>query len=108
MDQEKLHVTFNSENLAYPEIRVETELKHVTFTPRGVCSVQIDFDLDSEKRIHNLSYIRGCNGNLKAIGKLVEGRPAAEVADILRGNDCQNRGTSCADQLAKAIDQALA
>ena len=76
--------------------------------PKGVCSVQIDFDLDSEERIHNLQYIRGCNGNLKAIGRLVEGKPAREIADLLRGNDCQNRGTSCADQLSKAIDQALA
>ena len=108
MDGNKIHVSFNSENLAYPEIKVETEMRHITFTPQVVCSQQIDFDLDSEDRIHNLKYIRGCNGNLKAIGKLVEGKPAAEIADILRGNDCQNRGTSCADQLAKANDRALA
>ena len=82
--------------------------KHITFIPKGVCSVQIDFDLDSESRIHNVQYIRGCNGNLKAIGKLVEGKPAKEIADILRGNECQFRGTSCADQSAQAIDQALA
>ena len=81
------------------------ELKHVRFTPVGVCSVQIDFDLDEEQKIHNLSYVGGCNGNLKAIGRLVEGHPAKEIADILRGNDCKGRGTSCADQFAKAIDQ---
>ena len=80
------------------------ELKHVRFTPVGVCSVQIDFDLDEEQKIHNLSYVGGCNGNLKAIGRLVEGHPAKEIADILRGNDGKGRGTSCADQLAKAID----
>ena len=82
-------------------------MKHITFTPQGVCSRQIDFDLDEEGKLHNVRYIAGCNGNLKAVGRLVEGKDAKEIADILRGNDCQMRGTSCADQLAKAIDQAL-
>jgi uncharacterized protein (TIGR03905 family) len=107
MDEKKLQVTFDSENLAFPEVKVQESVKHVTYFPEGVCSVQIDFDLDSEGKIHNLAYIRGCNGNLKAIGRLVEGKDAAEIADLLRGNECQMRGTSCADQLAKAIDQEL-
>ena len=84
------------------------EMRHVTYSPRGVCSVQLDFDLDSEGKIHNMRSIRGCNGNLKAIGLLIEGRDAAEVAAILKGNDCGGRGTSCADQLSRAIEQALA
>ena len=83
-------------------------MKHVTFSPQGVCSVKIDFDIDDEKKLHGVSFVGGCNGNLKAIGKLVEGKDAAEVADILRGNQCGMRGTSCADQLSKAIDEALA
>lgn len=66
--------------------------------------MQLDFDLD-EGKLHNVSFIGGCNGNLKAIGRLVEGRDAREIADILRGNDCKMRGTSCADQFAKAIDE---
>ena len=82
-------------------------MEHITFSPRGVCSMKIDFDIDDEKKLHNVKYVGGCNGNLKAIGRLVEGKDAAEVADILRGNDCNGRGTSCADQFAKAIDQAL-
>ena len=82
-------------------------MEHVTYTPSGVCSKQIDFDIEDGK-IRNLVYIGGCNGNLKAIGKLVEGKDAAEVADILRGNICGMRGTSCADQLAKAIDKYAA
>ncbi|MBP5452062.1 MAG: TIGR03905 family TSCPD domain-containing protein [Treponema sp.] len=82
-------------------------MEHVTFKPQGVCSIQIDFDLEDGK-LHNLKFINGCNGNLKAIGRLVEGKDAREVADILRGNDCKNRGTSCADQFARAIDQKLA
>ena len=82
-------------------------MKSYTYTPHGVCARQIRFDLDDENRIHNLSFTSGCNGNLKAIGKLVEGKDAKEIADILRGNLCQTRGTSCADQLAKAIDHYM-
>ncbi|MBP5252260.1 MAG: TIGR03905 family TSCPD domain-containing protein [Lachnospiraceae bacterium] len=82
-------------------------MEHVTFTPNGVCSRPIDFDIDDGK-IRNLAFVGGCNGNLKAIGRLVEGKDASEVADILRGNLCQTRGTSCADQLAKAIDSYVA
>ncbi len=78
-------------------------MKHVTFSPRGVCSIQIDFDIEDGK-LHNVQFIGGCNGNLKAIGRLVEGKDAKEVAEILRGNTCGMKGTSCADQLARAID----
>lgn len=83
-------------------------MKEVTYTPHGVCSQQINFELDGEGRIHNLKFTGGCNGNLKAIGRLLEGQDAKNAADILRGNDCKGRGTSCADQLSKAIDEALA
>ena len=82
-------------------------MKEYTYSPTGVCSVKIDFSLDDDKNIHDLRFTGGCNGNLKAIGRLLEGRSAAEAADILRGNDCKGRGTSCADQLSKALDKAL-
>ena len=59
-------------------------MEHKTFAPKGVCSVQIDFDIDENKKLHNVKFVGGCNGNLKAIGKLVEGKDAAEIADILR------------------------
>ena len=81
-------------------------MEHVSFSPRGVCAMKINFDIEDGK-LHNVQFIGGCNGNLKAIGKLVEGKDAKEVAEILRGNDCNMKGTSCADQLAIAIDQAL-
>ena len=81
-------------------------MEHVSFSPRGVCAMKIDFDID-EGKLHNVRFTGGCNGNLKAIGLLVEGKDAGEVADILRGNDCNMKGTSCADQLARAIDQYL-
>ena len=81
-------------------------MEHVSFSPRGVCAMKIDFDID-EGKLHNVRFTGGCNGNLKAIGLLVEGKNAGEVADILRGNDCNMKGTSCADQLARAIDEHI-
>ena len=80
---------------------------HHTFYPKNVCSTKIDFDLVDGK-IRNLSFLGGCNGNLKAVSRLVEGKDAEEIASILRGNTCGPRNTSCADQLSQAIDQALA
>ncbi len=83
-------------------------MKGYVFTPEGVCSKKIYFKLDDEKRIHELRFEGGCNGNLKAIGKLVEGKDAAETAEILKGNQCGVRGTSCADQFSKALVKAVA
>ncbi len=82
-------------------------MKHVTFSPKGVCSMKIDFDVEDDNTLHNVVFTGGCNGNLKAIGRLVDGRDAHEIADILRGNLCGMRGTSCADQFAKAIDELV-
>ncbi|MBR4005077.1 MAG: TIGR03905 family TSCPD domain-containing protein, partial [Treponema sp.] len=59
-------------------------MEHVTFKPQGVCSIQIDFDIEDGK-LHNVKFVNGCNGNLKAIGRLVEGKDAKEIADVLRG-----------------------
>ena len=78
-----------------------------TYTPSGVCSRQISFDLEDGK-LHDVSFVGGCNGNLKAIGKLLEGQSAEDAVRILKDNDCNGRGTSCADQLAKAVEKALA
>ncbi len=82
--------------------------KNYTYTPRGVCSRQINFEIDDDGKMHNLKFMGGCDGNLKAIGRLLENADAKHAADILRGNDCGGRGTSCADQLARAIDEVLA
>jgi len=76
----------------------------IIFNPEGVCSSEIRFDV-VEDRIKNLTFIGGCPGNLKAIAKLLEGMKIDEVIEKLKGNTCQN-GTSCTDQLAKAL-QAL-
>ena len=82
-------------------------MERYSYTPHGVCSKNISFELIDGK-IHDLQFIGGCNGNLKAIGRLLEGADAAQAADTLRGNLCGSRGTSCADQLSKALDEALA
>lgn len=78
-----------------------------TYRPKMVCSTEITFELDDENRVHDLHFRGGCNGNLKAIGRLVEGQDATKVADLLRGNTCGPRKTSCADQLAQALEQAV-
>ena len=73
----------------------------------GTCAVKINFDIDNEGKVHNVSLERGCNGNLKAISKLVEGMEAKKVIEILEGNKCGNKPTSCADQLAKALKERI-
>ena len=78
-----------------------------SYTTQGVCARTITFDIEDGK-IYNLKFEGGCAGNLQAIAKLVEGKDAKQVADILRGNDCRGKGTSCADQLAKAIEVSFA
>ena len=77
------------------------------YFPRGVCSKKIDFEIDDLGKVHNVVFTGGCPGNLKAIGKLVEGRDAKEVIKILEGNICGMKGTSCADQLAKALKERI-
>ena len=76
------------------------------FRPSGVCSQLIHFDLQDGK-LHNVRFSGGCDGNLKAIGRLLEDADAQHAANILRGNTCGFNKTSCADQLAIAIEQAL-
>lgn len=83
-------------------------MQQVDFKPRGVCSRMIHIGLsDDGKTIEQVEFEGGCSGNLKAIGKLVQGRPTEEVADILRGNTCGPRNTSCADQMSQALLQAM-
>ena len=77
------------------------------FRTRGVCASEISFEIE-DGTVYNVVFRGGCNGNLKAIAKLVEGKSALEVAEILEGNTCGFKDTSCADQLAKALKQAMA
>lgn len=73
-----------------------------TYATKGVCSRKITFDIVDGK-LHNVQFEGGCPGNLLAISKLVEGKDALEIVELLAGNDCRGRGTSCADQLSQAI-----
>lgn len=82
---------------------------HYNFRPRGVCSRAIHIDLtDDGKTIEDVSFEGGCNGNLKAIGLLVKGKPVEDISDVLAGNTCGPRPTSCADQLSRALKEASA
>lgn len=76
------------------------------YTPRGVCSRSITFDL-VDNRIHNLQFVGGCHGNLQGIAALVEGLEAEEAVRRLSGIRCGMKSTSCPDQLAQAITSAL-
>lgn len=97
----KQRISVNSPKKGYVIIMAK-----FTFTPRGVCSAQIDFEIDDGK-VHNIRFTRGCSGNTQGVAKLAEGRDATEIIDLLSGTDCNGRGTSCPDQLAKAISLAL-
>lgn len=76
-------------------------MKH-EFTPEKVCPTKLTFDLEGDV-VKNVEFTRGCNGNLKAIAKLVDGMTVDQVESLLSGNTCGNNTTSCADQLAKAV-----
>ncbi len=81
-------------------------MSKISFTPRGVCSRQINVEVE-DGIIKDVQFIGGCNGNTQGVAKLAKGRPAKEVIELLRGTNCNGRGTSCPDQLAKALEQAL-
>lgn len=81
-------------------------MEHFSYTTFGTCSRQIDFDIDGDK-IYNVSFLGGCDGNLKAISKLVEGKTVSEITSTLGGNTCGGKATSCADQLSLACQAAF-
>ena len=76
-----------------------------TYEPQGVCSAQIDFDVE-DGIVKNVQFTRGCNGNTQGISRLVEGMNIDDVIARLKGTNCNGRGTSCPDQLARALELA--
>lgn len=76
-----------------------------TYKTNMVCSQEIHFNIDGNV-VSNISFVGGCNGNLKAISKLVDGWTVEKIEEYLLGNTCGRRPTSCADQLAKGVRQA--
>lgn len=80
-------------------------MEKIDYITTGTCAQVIHFERDEENRIHNISFEGGCNGNLKAVSKLCEGMKAEEISAKLLGNLCGGKGTSCADQLARAVSK---
>ncbi len=78
---------------------------HYTYTTKFTCSTKISFDIDGDV-ITNVQFTGGCNGNLKAIGRLVEGMTVSQIEEKCKGNTCGMKPTSCADQLARAVREA--
>lgn len=74
------------------------------YTPQGVCSMQMVFEIENEI-IKSLKIIGGCPGNTIGVSKLVQGREIDEVIEMLKGIPCGMRGTSCPDQVAKALEE---
>ena len=81
-------------------------MQDYTIQTNHVCAKQISFSLENGK-LHNIKFHGGCPGNTLAISKLLEGADAVKTVQILKGNDCDGKGTSCADQLARGIEEAL-
>lgn len=80
-------------------------MTHYDYLTENTCSQQISFDLDGDK-VYNVSFMGGCNGNLKAIPILVEGMTVSQIQEKLSGILCGRRPTSCADQLSVAVKTA--
>lgn len=76
------------------------------YTTKGTCSRMIKFDVVDDK-VTNVQFVMGCHGNTQGVAKLVEGMDIHEVIGKLKGIDCNGRGTSCPDQLAKALEGYL-
>ena len=77
------------------------------YRPRGVCSQGITFELE-DGRVQNVRFVGGCSGNTQGVSRLVEGMPAEEAVRRLSGIRCGMKATSCPDQLARAIREAMA
>ncbi|MDE5557241.1 MAG: TIGR03905 family TSCPD domain-containing protein [Ruminococcus sp.] len=78
---------------------------HYTYRTKIVCSKEISFDIDGNV-ITNIVFNGGCNGNLKAISKLVDGWTVEQIESKVKGNTCGMKPTSCADQLCLAVREA--
>lgn len=80
-------------------------MQHFEYKPRGVCPARISFDVEGEI-VHNVSFLGGCDGNLQAISRVVEGMSVSQIEGYFKGISCGGKGTSCSDQLAAAVRAA--
>lgn len=74
------------------------------YKTKGVCATEIHLDIENDT-IKSVEFIRGCQGNLTGISALVSGMNIDDAINKLRGIDCRNKGTSCPDQLSKALEE---
>ncbi len=77
------------------------------YTPVGVCSKGIDFEI-KDGIVEEVKFTGGCSGNTQGVAALIKGMPAVEAIKRLKGLKCGFKSTSCPDQLAKALEEALA
>lgn len=80
-------------------------MRHYEYATENTCAQLISFDME-DGVVRNIQFMGGCNGNLKMISKLLEGKSADYIVENCAGNLCGRRPTSCADQLAKAVQKA--
>ena len=76
------------------------------YRPKGVCSSQISFEIKDNK-VTDVKFVGGCNGNLQGISKLIEGMDVHEAIKRIEGITCGLKSTSCPDQLAQALKEAV-
>lgn len=76
------------------------------YRPKGVCTQQIHFDIINDK-VRNVSFLGGCNGNLQGISRLIEGMDVHDAISRIEGIKCGFKATSCPDQLAQALKEAV-
>jgi uncharacterized protein (TIGR03905 family) len=82
-----------------------TQMKHF-YKTKNTCSTSITFEIDGGK-VRNIAFTDGCNGNLKGVAALADGMDAQELVKKLKGMRCGRKQTSCPDQLATAVEQAM-
>lgn len=82
-------------------------MRQIDFTPSGICARKISIVLDDQNRIQDLSFVGGCDGNHKGLTALIKGMPAEEAVERLSGITCGFKKSSCPDQVAVALRQAL-
>ena len=79
--------------------------KHIQYETRGTCSKLIDVTADENNIIQQVFFLGGCNGNLQGVSQLVRGQHIDDVIKKLDGIRCGTKGTSCPDQLCRALEQ---
>ena len=82
-------------------------MAHITYSTKGTCSRQIDIEINESGIIEKVQFTGGCSGNTQGLAKLAEGMTTEEIINRLSGIRCGFKGTSCPDQLAKAVAEAI-